>query len=311
MNVAIAQISPVVLDRLATTERVIDSIRAAADRGASLVAFGETLLPAYPFWLCRTDAARFEAEDQKRIQSLYLEQSVCIERGDLDTICDAARECGIWVVVGVAERPLDRGGATVYCSCVTIDDTGRIASVHRKLMPTHEERLAWGVGDGAGLKVHDLGEFRMGSLNCWENWMPLARASLYAQGETLHVAIWPGCLRLTQDITRFIARESRSYVISASALIRESDVPEAIPDRGRMVDPGETIYDGASCIAAPDGSWLVDPVVGREELIVATLDPEMVRRERLSFDPSGHYSRPDVLRLKVKRRRQRPVEFED
>ena len=311
MIVAIAQISPVVLDRAATTARIVQSIRDAGARGAELVAFGETLLPAYPFWLCRTDAARFEAEDQKALQAIYLEQSVQIERGDLDPVRDAARDARVWVVLGVAERPIDRGAATIYCSCVTISDTGEIASVHRKLMPTHEERLAWGIGDGAGLIVHETGPFRVGSLNCWENWMPLARAALYAQGETLHVAIWPGSRRLTQDITRFIARESRSYVISASAVIRERDIHHGIPSRSAMVSADELIYDGGSCIAAPDGSWLVEPVVGREELILTTLDPELVRRERQSFDPSGHYARPDVLRLEVDRRRQRPAVFRD
>lgn len=311
MHVAIAQISPVVLDREATTARIVDAIREAGTKGAQLVMFGETLLPAYPFWLCRTDAARFEADDQKQLQAAYLEQAVCIERGDLKQVCDAARGAGVWVVLGVAERPLDRGGNTVYCSCVTISESGAIASVHRKLMPTYEERLTWGIGDGAGLVVHDVGPFRMGSLNCWENWMPLARTSLYAQGETLHVAIWPGCLRLTQDITRFIARESRSFVVSSSSIIREQDIPEGIPRRSEMAQPGEMIYDGGSCIAAPDGSWLVEPVVGREELIVATLDPEHVRRERHNFDPSGHYARPDVLRLEVDRRRQRPAGFID
>lgn len=142
--------------------------------------------------------------------------------------------------------------------------------------------------------------------------MPLPRASLQAQGETLHVAIWPGCVHNTADITRYMAREGRSYVISASALLRESDVPADLPHRDAMVpEPGELIHNGGSAIAGPDGEWVVEPVEGREGLIVAVLDPVRVREERQNFDPSGHYARPEILQLRVTRERHRAVTFDD
>jgi nitrilase len=195
---------------------------------------------------------------------------------------------------------------------VYIDASGQIASVHRKLMPTYEERLVWSPGDGHGLRVHELGEFRVGGLNCWENWMPLPRAALYGQGENLHVAVWPGSERNTQDITRFIARESRSYVVSVSGMMHRDWIPDSTPYAAEMKANAEAwLADGGSCMAGPDGNWVLQPQVGKEGIFYAEADIEMVARERQNFDPAGHYSRPDVTRLKVNRKRQSTVKFSD
>ncbi len=309
MKIAIAQLAPKFLDRVATTGQVVEATRRAASEGARLVAFGEGFVPAYPLWVCRTDGARFEAEDQKELFAHYSREAVCLERGDLSSVQEVARANEITVVLGIIERPLDRGGHSLYCTAVVIDASGKIASRHRKLMPTYEERLVWSIGDGAGLVTHPVGPFTVGALNCWENWMPLARAALYAAGEDLHVMLWPGCRRLTEDITRFVAKESRSYVLSASALIRPSDLSSEL--RQQIGTNEEIYYDGGSAIAGPDGQWILEPVVGREELLFAELDPDRVREERQSFDPSGHYARADVLHLTVDRRPQSAVEWID
>lgn len=311
MKVAFAQIAPVFLNRSATLAKVVDSIRQAGKQGCNLVTFGESLVPAYPIWLSRTDAARFDADDQKEIHARYLHEAVSVEAGHLDSVCEAARESHIAVVLGIAERAEDRGGHTIYCSRVMTDESGKILSVHRKLVPTYEERLSWGIGDGAGLVTHAIGEFTVGALNCWENWMPLTRAALYAAGENLHVMLWPGCLRLTQDITRLVAMESRSFVVSVSGLIRESDLPKDVPYRERICNSGEVMYDGGSCIAGPEGNWVIPPVVGKETLLSAELNIEDVLRARQNFDPVGHYARPDVLRLTVDRRRNIAADFID
>ncbi|NQU86927.1 MAG: carbon-nitrogen hydrolase family protein [Mariniphaga sp.] len=312
LNVALAQISPVWLDREKTIDKVIQYVNDASEKGSQLVTFGEALIPGYPFWVERTEGARFNSQQQKEIFAIYSSQAVNIEEGHLDKLCKTAKDKSIAIIVGIIERASDRGGHSLYCSLVYINQLGEIKSVHRKLMPTYEERLVWSLGDGNGLQVHKLGDFTVGGLNCWENWMPLPRTALYAQGEDLHVAIWPGGIQNTIDLTRHIAREARSYVISVSGLFRKEDIPDDFPLAELMRNNStDVLANGGSCISAPDGSWIVEPVVDEERLIVATLDHKQVRMERHNFDPSGHYSRPDVTQLIVNRERQGVVKFKD
>ncbi|WP_282604481.1 carbon-nitrogen hydrolase family protein [Pelagibius sp. Alg239-R121] len=312
LRVALAQIAPVWLDRAGTLEKVVAQVLAAAEQDCRLVVFGEALVPGYPFWIERTDGARFNDAKQKALYAHYLDQGVVIERGDLDGVCAAAKDKGISVYLGCMERASDRSGHSLYCSLVYIDSQGEIRSVHRKLQPTYEERLAWAPGDGHGLRVHDLPPFKVGGLNCFENWMPLSRAALYAQGEDLHVAVWPGGLHNTEDLTRFLAKESRSYILSVSGLMRPEDFPAATPSLEEILEGGETFFaNGGSCIAGPDGEWLIKPVVDREALLVAEIDHCRVREERQNFDPAGHYSRPDVTSLVVNRKRQGLASFQD
>ena len=225
LRVALVQISPVWLDRTATTRKIIDYLGRAKATGAELVVFGEGLLPGYPFWLAYTEGAAWDRRVNKELHAHYARNAVCIEEGDLDEITAFARESELALYLGIIERPLDRGGHSLYCSLVYIDAAGNVKSVHRKLQPTYDERLTWSPGDGHGLRTHRPGPFTVGGLNCWENWMPLPRAALYAQGENLHVMVWPGSDYNTRDITRFVARESRSYVLSVSSTMTHADFP--------------------------------------------------------------------------------------
>jgi len=309
MRIAAAQIRPVLLDRAATLERTVRAIHAAADDGVRLVAFGETFVPGYPVWPSRTDGARFEAADQQAWHARHLAEAVDLEAGDLEPVQQAARARGVHVALGVAERPRDRGGRSIFCSAVLVGDDGTIRGVHRKLVPTYEERLSWAHGDGHGLRCHEVGGLRVGLLNCWESWMPLARAALQADGMDLLVILWPGCVRLTREVTRFAAYEGRCFVLSAGAVIRAGDAAEDLPDRGRLGAADEVLYDGGSAIAGPDGAWIEPPVAEREGLVAAEVDADAVRRARLSFDPAGHSARPGILRLEVDRRRERASRF--
>ena len=311
LTVGLAQIAPVWLDRDATVAKVVEWVRRAAARDCRFVAFGEALVPGYPFWIEHTDGARFNSTLQKSIHAHYLDQAVQIEAGHLAPVQAVAAELGIAVMLGIIERPTDRGGHSVYCSRVHIGVDGSIASVHRKLMPTYEERLSWSPGDGHGLQVHQVGPFAVGGLNCYENYMPLSRAALYALGEDLHVALWPGGIHNTDGTTRFLAKEGRSYVLAVSGLMRREDVPADSPAIAMLEHCPQVLANGGSCIAGPDGDWVVPPMVGDEDLIVATLDHGSVRRERQNFDLDGHYARPDVTRLIVDRRRQSLATFNE
>jgi len=312
LKIALPQIAPVWLDRDGGLARVIETINEAAKENAQLIVFGEALVPGYPFWVDLTGGAEFNSDKQKELFALYSDQAVIIEAGHLDGVCAALKSAEMACYLGIIERAADRSGHSLYCSFVYIDAAGTIQSSHRKLQPTYEERLVWSPGDGNGLVTHKLGPFTVGGLNCWENWMPLSRAALYAQGEDLHVMCWPGSIRNTEDITPVMAKEGRSYCVSVSTLMRREDVGDHVPYaaeiRAAMPD---VAADGGSCIAAPDGSWVLPPVIHDIGIRYAVLDPAMVRRERQNFDPAGHYSRPDVTRLTVNRRRQSLADFED
>lgn len=312
LKVGIAQIAPVWLDRKGSIQKVESYIEEAAQEHCKLVSFGEALIPGYPFWTERTNGAKFNSPIQKEFYALYLDQAVQIESGDLESICKIAKDKKIAIITGIMERAKNRGGHSLYASLVYINPNGEIKSVHRKLMPTYDERLVWSPGDGNGLQVHPLGKFTVGGLNCWENWMPLPRTALYGMGEDLHVAIWPGGYHNTHDITKFMAKEGRSYVISVSGLMRKSDIKDHIPNAKLIREnSNEFLANGGSCLAGPDGEWLIEPQLEKEGLFTATIDHKKVREERHNFDPVGHYSRPDVTKLIVNRERQSTVEFED
>lgn len=312
IKVALAQISPVWLSKSKTLDKIIDYVAQAGAQGCDLVAFGEGLLPGYPFWLSLSNGADFNSTLHKEIHAHYVRNSIQVEKGELDRLCEVAKNNKIALYLGMIERAYNRGGHSLYCSLVYIDQEGKIKSVHRKLQPTYEERLTWAPGDGNGLQVHPLKGFTVGGLNCWENWMPLARTALQGLGENLHVAVWPGSDTNTKDITRFIAKESRSFVISVSGLMRPENFPDDTPHLEKIVEKAPRILaNGGSCIAGPDGEWIVKPVIEEEGLIIETLDLNRVLEERQNFDGAGHYSRPDVTKLTINRERQSIIELKN
>lgn len=300
MRVAAIQAAPVFLDSAATTDKALDFLHRAASGGAELIAFPEVFIAGYPFWL-RSPSIAVDDSRLKTGNIAYLNSAITASGPELAAIGSEASQLGVFVYVGFLERAGSCGSA--YASLAAIHPDKGIVGVHRKLKPTFRERLIWSDGDGHGLEVHNFKDLRVGALNCYENWLPLARHALQMQGEQLHIAAWPGDLVVTEHISQYIAMEGRVYVISASGLLRTTDIPSAFPLREHAVTDRCVINEGGSMIVAPSGSIIAGPIIGEETILYADADVDVVVGERLKLDPAGHCSRHDVLRMTVNKAR--------
>ena len=291
IKVAGIQIASVLLDAQKTWEKLERYIREAKSNGADLVTWGETLIPGYPYWVWE----QYPYNYHKKIYAKYWEECIHLEKSSIiDEMKALAKELGIMMMGGIAEKY----GGSIYCTLLTISQEGEILGRHRKVKPTFLERTVWADGDDLGLKVYGLNDVKVGGLNCWENWLPLARARLHLQEEILHVAVWPGSLELTKDITRFIALEGRSYVISTSGMIIPSELSHLDEKDFPIKDKLENrtaLWNGGTMIVDPRGKVIAKPLEGKEGIVYAEIDPLVAIQERQDFDISGNYSRFDIF----------------
>ena len=288
--------------------RADELTREATRQGAALVVFPETWLPGYPAWLdvCR-DAGLWNHPPVKAVFRRLAEESVAVPGDASQALSEIARANGVTLVMGVSERVDDGPGqGTLYNSILTFGPDGALLNHHRKLVPTYTERMVWGAGDAEGLRsaVIPNGETtaRVGALVCWEHWMPLARQALHDTGEDVHVALWPTVHEMHQIASRQYAFEGRCFVLAAGSLMRASQLPKELevhPSRVSSAD--QWVLRGGSAIIGPDGYYVRDPVHDAEAVIVADLDLGRVREERMTLDVTGHYSRPELLELRVTR----------
>ena len=260
--------------------------------------------------MCSSDLQDHDLAQQ--IHGRLLEQAVDIDAGDLDPITDAARANELTVVLGIHERDGEYSRATLFNTVVTIGPDGSVLNRHRKLVPTSPERMVWSPGDGAGLRVLDLPLGRLGGLICWENYMPLARFALYAQGIEIYVApTWDEGDAWVASM-RHIAMEGRCWVLGAGCSIQAGDIPADFPDRDRLYpDPDEWLNRGDSVIVAPGGTIVAGPLRGEHGILTADIDPARSGASHYTMDTAGHYNRPDVFQLRVDRSRRRQVSFDD
>ncbi len=308
-KIAIVQQAPVFLDRDKTLARAVAAVAAAAEREATLVVFSEAFIAGYPAWIWRLrPGADWNACES--LHALLAEQSVDLEAGDLQPLCDAAREHHITIVCGMNEIDGCCSRSTLYNTVVVILPDGLIANRHRKLMPTNPERMVWGMGDASGLHVVDTPAGRIGCLICWENYMPLARYALYAQGIQIYVAPTYDSGATWQATLQHIAKEGGCWVIGCGHLLRARDIPDDMPYKDMLYpDADEWINPGDSMIVAPGGRLVARPLSREEGILYDDLDMQAIRHARRILDVSGHYARPDLFHLRIDTGEHVPVEL--
>lgn len=301
VRVAVVQDAPAVFDRNATLDRVSELTSQAADGNAQLVLFPEAFVSGYPHGM--TFGAVFgerTAEGREQYRR-YWASAVDIPGPALDRLGQISAEHEIHLVVGVVER----AGGTLYCTAVFLGPDGRLLGRHRKLMPTAMERLVWGQGDGSTLPVIQTPLGRLGAVICWENYMPLMRAAMYAKGIQIYCAPTADTLDTWVVTMRHIAKEGRVFVLSACQFLRHRDWPDDC--RAANEDPDAVLMRGGSCIVDPSGELIVEPRYDGPALLHAVLDLDDIPRGKYDLDVHGHYARPDVFELRVDERPKRGV----
>ncbi len=310
MRIAVVQRPPVLLNRSATIDAAVVSIREAASNEARLVVFPEAYIPGYPAWIWRLRPGA-DMSLAETLHAQLLANAVSLDGNDLVLLREAAKEHAVTVVCGIDERDAEFSRGTIYNTVVVIGPEGELLNRHRKLMPTNPERMVWGFGDASGLRVLDTACGRIGGLICWENYMPLARFSLYALGVEIYIAPtydsgdkWIGTLQ-------HIAREGACWVVGSGMAFRADDIPDSVPGKSELYpNADEWINPGDSVVIEPGGRIVAGPMRRELGILYAEVDLERVGIAQRSLDVAGHYSRPDIFRLMVNTKALRPVDFE-
>ncbi|MBM7805232.1 putative amidohydrolase [Geodermatophilus bullaregiensis] len=310
-RVAVVQEPPAVLDLTAGVARAVAAVASAAADGAQLVVFPETWLTGYPAWVF--GLAGWDDAGARHWYGRLLAQCPAVDGPELDPLRAAARRHGVLVAMGLNERSGAAGGS-LYNSLLYVGRDGATLGVHRKLVPTHTERIVWAPSpDAAGLQVHSTEVGRVGGLVCWEHWQPVIRQALHAQDEQVHLALWPDMTEMHAVAARTYAFEGRCFVVSAAQFLTADDVPGDLREAYRLgVGPDTpatgTWFPGGSAVAGPDGSWLAEPLTG-PGIVHAELDLELTTAFKHDLDVAGHSSRADLFSLTVDRRPRAAVSW--
>ena len=307
VKVAIVQSGAVYFDLGASLEKAKRLIKDAACQGAELVVFGETWFSGYPAWLdyC-PDVGVWDSEPTKEAFLQMYNSSITVPGKETKTICSLAMKHNLTIVMGVNEVVASgTGNGTIYNTLLTFNNEGEIVNHHRKLMPTFTEKLVYGIGDGHGLNAVDTPFGRLGSLICWEHWMPLARQAMHSSNEHVHVAVWPTAHDAHQLASRHYAFEGRCFVIAVGQMMSMKDLPPqlALPEPNDK--PEEWLLRGGSSIIGPYGNYILEPQFDKDGIIIHEITGlDRVVKERMTLDVSGHYSRNDIFNFSVNKERK-------
>ena len=291
IRAAAVQIAPDLSGREGTIERVLNAIAEAADKGAEFIVFPETFVPYYPYF----SFVLPPVQQGKPHLELYRE-AVVVPSAETQAVADAAARRGVVIVLGVNER--DHG--SLYNTQLIFDADGSLALKRRKITPTYHERMVWGQGDGAGLKIAQTRVGRVGALACWQHYNPLARYALMTQHEEIHASHFPGSLvgpifgEQIEVTMRHHALESGCFVVNATGWLTEEQIASLHPDPKLQ----RAMRDGCmTCIISPEGRHLADPITAGEGILIADLDMSLIAKRKRMMDSVGHYSRPELLHL--------------
>ncbi len=311
VRVAVIQAASVIMDREASTEKAISLTLEAGEKGANIVVFPEAFIPAYPRGLAFGATVGSRSAEGRKDWLRYWENSVPVPSETTDKLGEAARKAGVYLVIGVIERDNEFSGGTLYCSVLFFGPDGTLLGKHRKLKPTGSERLIWGEGDGSTLPVFDTPYGKIGALICWENYMPLARAAMYAKGVQIYIAPTADSRDVWQSTIRHIAVEGRCFVLSCNQYVNKDMYPTDLACYDDLASSPDEMCPGGSAIVGPLGEYIKEPVFGKEELLLTDLDLREIAYSQFDFDVVGHYSRPDVFQLVVNEEKKENVKWKN
>ncbi len=296
-HVAAVQDAPVFLNLEASIAKACALIAEAAALGAKLVVFPEAFISAYPDWVWLLPASQ-KAQIDKLYSSL-LANAVSVPDQWTDQLAQAAKEAGVFVAIGVNERNSEASNSSIFNTIIYFGTDGTILGKHRKLIPTGGERLMWSQGGGDTLVSFETQIGKLGGLLCWENFMPLARQSMYNQGVQIYVAPTWDSSESWLTAMRHIAREGGMYVIGCCQALRVADIPEEFEFKSLYPQGRDWVNKGNSCIVDPKGTLIAGPLEAEQKILLAEVDLEAIPAQKWLLDVAGHYSRPDIFDFRI------------
>jgi nitrilase len=310
VKVAVIQGAPIPFDREGTVEKVARLTREAGDGGAKLALFPEAYVGGYPWGLAFGTAVGGRSPAGRRTWERYWASAIDVPGPETELLGEAAREAGLHLAVGVVERDTTFSRGTLYCTLLYFDPQGTLLAKHRKLKPTAAERLIWGEGDGSTLPVIPTPFGRVGGLICWENYMPLARMTMYGKGVDIYLAPTADARARWQSTLQHIALEGRCFVLGCNQYMTRAMYPEDLEIKDELQAWPEVLCRGGSAVYSPSGDPVAGPLWDEEGILFADLDLGEIARGKFDFDVTGHYARPDVFHLWVNQEPQRSVDLD-